>query len=63
MTRNYSKILLEISGRTRYDYGAMVSGEVHLFLCKELEKLAPLRREKQCSISRPIQYYEVKESE
>lgn len=49
MTRNYSKILLEISGRTRYDYGAMVSGEVHLFLCKELENMVPLRLEKQCS--------------
>lgn len=49
MTRNYSKFLLEIFGKSRYDYGEMVSGEVHLFLCKELEKLVPLRLEKQCS--------------
>ena len=51
MTRNYSKFLLEIFGKSRYDYGAMVSGEVYPFLCKELEEMERLRLEKQCSFS------------
>ncbi len=43
MTSNYSKILLEISHRTRYDYEEIVSGEVYPFWCKELENMGRLR--------------------
>ena len=63
MTRNYCKFLLEIFGGLRYDYGAMVSGEVHPKLCKKMEKLEHPRLDLQCSFVRPMRYYLVKESE
>lgn len=63
MTRNYCKFLLEIFGGSRYDYEAMVSGEVYPILCKEMEKLERLRLDLQCSVVRPMRYYLVKESE